>query len=81
MITCAVIYEGPYTFRIKLVQYAHQHGLSAAARAFATTHPTERTWRRQLQTPYAILPPAQGPGARAGVCHAHGRTPQAHGAL
>jgi hypothetical protein len=32
MITCAVIYEGPYTFRIKLVQYAHHHGLSAAAR-------------------------------------------------
>src|SRR3970282_483896 len=39
----------PYTFRIKLVQYAHEHGVSAAARAFATTRKTVRKWRTRSQ--------------------------------
>lgn len=41
--------RNPYTFRIKLVQYAEQHGISAAARAFATTRPTVRKWLRRYQ--------------------------------
>ena len=41
--------RSPYTFRIKLVQYAHEHGVSAAARAFATTRKTVRKWRTRYQ--------------------------------
>ena len=41
--------RSPYTFRIKLVQYAHEHGVSAAARAFATTRKTVRKWLTRYQ--------------------------------
>jgi len=41
--------RNPYTFRIKMVQYAQQHGISQAARAFATTRKTVRKWLTRYQ--------------------------------
>ena len=39
----------PFTFQIKMVRYAHLHGVSAAARAFATTRKTVRKWLTRYQ--------------------------------
>jgi transposase len=38
-----------YNHRLRLVQYARQHGIKPAARAFATTVPTVRKWLRRYQ--------------------------------
>jgi len=39
--------KNPYSLRLALVEYARQHGIKAAARAFQTTVPTVRKWRRR----------------------------------
>jgi len=41
--------KNPFNDRLGLVAYARQHGLKAAARAFQTTVPTGRKWRRRYQ--------------------------------
>ncbi len=38
-----------YNHRLRLVQYARQHGIKPAARAAATTVPTVRKWLRRFQ--------------------------------
>ena len=38
-----------YNHRLRLVQYARQHGIKPTARAFATTVPTVRKWLRRFQ--------------------------------
>src|ERR1700736_1623694 len=38
-----------YNHRLRLVQYARQHGIKPTARAFATTVPTVRKWLRRVQ--------------------------------
>ncbi len=38
-----------YNHRLRLVQYARQHGIKPAARALATTVPTVRKWLRRYQ--------------------------------
>ena len=42
--------KNPYSLRLALVDYARQHGLKAAARAFRTTVPTVRKWLRRYLT-------------------------------
>jgi transposase len=46
-----VVREMPNTYNhhLRLVQYARQHGIKPAARAFATTVPTVRKWLRRYQ--------------------------------
>ncbi len=39
-----------FNYRLRLVTHARQHGIKAAARAFRTTVPTVRKWRRRYQT-------------------------------
>ena len=39
--------KNPYSLRLALVEYARQHGIKAAARAFQTTVPTVPKWRRR----------------------------------
>ena len=38
-----------YNHRLRLVQYARQQGIKAAARMFQTTVPTVRKWLRRYQ--------------------------------
>jgi transposase len=52
-----------YNHRLRLVQFARQHGIKPAARAFATTVPTVRKWVRRYH--------AQGPRGLA----EHARAP------
>jgi transposase len=41
--------KNAYNHRLRLVQYARQEGIKAAARAFQTTVPTVRKWLRRYQ--------------------------------
>src|ERR1700674_2317896 len=41
--------RAPYIHRLRLVQYARQHGIKPTARAFVTTVPTVRKWLRRFQ--------------------------------
>ena len=41
--------ENAFNHRLRLVTYARQHGLKAAARALQTTVPTVRKWLRRYQ--------------------------------
>ena len=41
--------KNPFSYRLRLVTHARQHGLKAAARAFQTTRPTVRKWVRRFQ--------------------------------
>ena len=41
--------KNPFNYRLYLVDYARRHGLKAAGRAFRTTVPTVRQWRRRYQ--------------------------------
>jgi transposase len=41
--------KNAYNHRLRLVQYARQEGIKAAARAFRTTVPTVRKWLRRYQ--------------------------------
>jgi transposase len=41
--------KNAYNHRLRLVQYARQHGIKAAGRAFQTTVPTVRKWLRRYQ--------------------------------
>ena len=41
--------KNPFSYRLRLVTQARQHGLKAAARAFQTTRPTVRKWVRRFQ--------------------------------
>jgi transposase len=52
-----------YNHRLRLVQFARQHGIKPAARAFATTVPTVRKWLRryQQQGPSGLLPQSRAP--------------------
>jgi transposase len=56
-----------YNHRLRLVEYARQHGLKAAARAFQTTRPTVRKWLRRFQQ--------QGPKGLVEQSRAHHRCP------
>ena len=38
-----------YNHRLRLVQFARQHGIKPTARAFTTTVPTVRKWLRRYQ--------------------------------
>jgi len=42
--------KNAFNHRLRLVSYARQHGLKAAARLFQTTVPTVRKWVRRYQT-------------------------------
>jgi transposase len=52
-----------YNHRLRLVQYARQHGIKAAARAFATTVRTVRKWLRRYQElgPSGLLERSRAP--------------------
>ena len=52
-----------YNHRLRLVQYARQHGIKPTARAFATTVPTVRKWLRryQQQGPRGLIEPSRAP--------------------
>jgi transposase len=39
--------KNAFSYRLRLVMHARQHGIKAAARAFRTTVPTVRKWRRR----------------------------------
>jgi transposase len=41
--------KNAFSYRLRLVTHARQHGLKAAARAFSTTVPTVRKWRRRYE--------------------------------
>jgi len=41
--------KNAFNYRLRLVTHARQHGLKAAARAFRTTVPTVRKWRRRYE--------------------------------
>lgn len=57
-----------YNHRLRLVQYARQHGLKAAARTFHTTRPTVRKWVRRYQQ--------EGPKGLVGRSRAPHRQPR-----
>jgi len=52
-----------YNHHLRLVQYARQHGIKPAARAFATTVPTVRKWLRryQQQGPSGLVAQSRAP--------------------
>lgn len=52
-----------YNHRLRLVSFARQHGLKAAARAFQTTRPTVRKWLRRYQQagPSGLLARSRAP--------------------
>ena len=56
----------PYTFQIKMVQYAHPHGVSPPAPASATTRKSVRKWLTRYQT-----------RGTAGL-HDHSKAPHCH---
>ena len=60
-----------YNHRLRLVAYARQHGLKAAARAFQTTRRTVRKWARryQVQGPSGLVERSRAPH------HQPGQTP------
>lgn len=60
--------KNPYNHRLRLVSYARQHGLKAAARAFQTTRPTVRKWVRRYQQ--------QGPSGLVGRSRAPHHQPR-----
>jgi len=41
--------KNAFNYRLRLVSHARQHGIKAAARAFRTTVPTVRKWRRRYE--------------------------------
>jgi transposase len=41
--------KNAFDYRLRLVTYARRHGIKAAARAFRTTVPTVRKWRRRWE--------------------------------
>ncbi len=41
--------KNPFNYRLRLVTHARQYGIKAAARAFRTTVPTVRKWRRRYE--------------------------------
>jgi transposase-like protein len=41
--------KNAFDFRLRLVTYARQHSIKAAARAFRTTLPTVRKWLRRYE--------------------------------
>ena len=41
--------KNAFNYRLRLVMHARQHGIKAAARAFRTTVPTVRKWRRRYE--------------------------------
>lgn len=42
--------KNAFSYRLRLVTHARQHGIKAAARAFRTTARTVRKWRRRYET-------------------------------
>jgi len=60
--------KSAYNHRLRLVQYARQHGIKAAGRAFRTTVPTVRKWLRryQQQGPSGLLERSRAPRHPAG---------------
>ena len=57
-----------YNHRLRLTQYARQHGIKAAARAFQTTLPTVRKWLRryQPQGPSGLIERSRAPHHQPG---------------
>ena len=57
----------PYNHRLRLVQFARQHGIKPTARHFATTVPTVRKWLRRFRQ--------HGPSGLRGHSRAHRHCP------
>src|SRR6266567_4440770 len=60
--------KNAYNHRLRLAQYARQHGIKAAARVFQTTVPTARKWLRryQEQGPSGLVERSRAPHHPAG---------------